>query len=1018
MNLADWALRNRVTVLVFTFVMLGLGLNSFRTMSRLEDPEFTIKDALVITPYPGATAREVEAEVSDEIEIAAQRLGQLKELESKSDRGLSTVTVTIKDKYDKTMLPQVWDELRRKIDDAQGNLPPGAGPSIVVDDFGDVWGVFIAITGDGLSADQLYEVAKLLEREILLIDNVAKVEYWGERTASIYVEPNRDRMEQLGVRFDAIAAELQARNLVSDSGRIRVGPDYIAVEPTGLFVDPEDIGELWIVSNSGKQVRLRDIATVHRDYVEPQREILRYDGESAVGIGVSTLAGGNVVVMGDAIRDRVQEMLPQIPLGVEFGIISLQSDAVTTAINGFTVSLAQAVAIVVAVLLLFMGVRSGLLIGAVLVITIAGSFPFLDTMGVALERISLGALIIALGMLVDNAIVVTDGMLVRIQKGQDAGDAAREVVAQTALPLFGATVVAILAFAAIGTSDDNTGEFCRSLFQVVLVSLSLSWVTAVTVTPVLGVLVLGSTNGKSQEGDVADPYDSAFYHAYRSVVLACIRLRWLTVAVVIGVFVSSVLAFGRVDRTFFPESTRPQFMVDFWLPQGTHIDVTSERARRVEQYLAGLDGTTHVSTLVGNGAMRFLLTYSPEKMNSAYTQFLVDVEDYRLVPALIEQVEREIIALEPDSLVYGRKFVMGPGDGGKIQVRVRGHDHSRVRAIGTQVEDILFEDGGAKGIRSDWRQRTKQIRPVILEEEANLLGVTRADVASRIRQAFDGVTVGVYRDGDELLPIIVRAPADERTDFDQIRSIQVWSPIAGQTVPLRQVVSHFETHFEDDMIWRLDRLPTYTVHADPIQGASAVLLERIKPLVEAIELPAGTGIEWWGESRDSANAAAGLNATLPVFLGAMVLIVIALFNSLKQPAVIFLTVPLALIGVAWGLLLAGQPFGFMALLGFLSLSGMLIKNAIVLIDEIELQKRLGQPVLSAILDSGVSRLRPVAMAALTTALGMIPLLFDAFFIAMAVTIIAGLVVATILTMVVVPTLYAIFFNAPSSETAE
>lgn len=1009
MNFADLALRNRTTTLVLTVVLLAAGLSAFQGMARLEDPEFTIKDALVVTPYPGATALEVAEEVSDEIELAAQQLGQLKEVESKSDRGLSTVTVRIKDRYDKSTLPQVWDELRRKVGDAQRKLPPGAGPSIVFDDFGDVWGVFVAIHGDEYSETELYETAKLLRRELLLVKDVAKVDFWGERREAVYVEPDRERVAQLGIGPQAISRELRARNVAADAGRVEVGGEYVAIDPSGSATAIEDIGEILVTGTSGEQVRLRDLATLRRGHVEPRREILRYDGHRAIGLGVSTASGGNVVEMGEALAKRVEALQPQIPLGIEIGVISLQSAAVTQAIDGFVVSLVQAVAIVVVVLLVFMGLRSGLLIGFVLVLTIAGSFPFLDSMEVALERISLGALIIALGMLVDNAIVVVDGMLVRIGRGEDADQAAREVVGQTAIPLLGATAVAIMAFAAIGTSDDKTGEFCRSLFQVVFVSLGLSWVTAVTVAPVLAAWVLPG-GVKPSDADAEDVYGTGFYGAYRRVLAACIRQRWITVGVVIVAFGASLVGFGSVDRSFFPDSTRPQFMIDLWLPQGTYIEETARATEDVEAYLAELEGVTHVTTLVGSGAMRFLLTYAPEKTNGAYAQFLVDVEDSARIPELMPRVEAEIVERVPDALVYARRFIMGPGDGGKIQVRWSGPDPAKLRELSAATQAIFREHGGAKAVRTDWRGRVKRIRPVIAEQEASLAGITRTEIAGTLKRAFEGETVGLYREADELLPIVVRAPEASRTAVEQIQNLQIWSPVAGTSIPIRQVVSRFETGFEDDILVRMNRQPTLTIHADPVAGPSARLLADVRPRIEALPRPTGYTIAWWGEAKDSSEAQGKLATSMPIFLGIMFLIVVMLFNSLRQPTVIFLTVPLALIGVTWGLLATAQPFGFMALLGFLSLSGMLIKNAIVLIDEIELQKGLGVPPFEAILLSGASRLRPVAMAALTTALGMIPLLTDAFFVAMAVTIIAGLVVATVLTMVVVPVLYAIFFR--------
>jgi len=1024
MNLAEFSIRNRTTTLVLTTVLFLGGILAFQGLSRLEDPEFTIKEALVITPYPGATAEEVEEEVTDKIEIAIQQLGQLKEIESKSDRGLSTITVRIKDQYRKADLPQVWDELRRKVGDIQNQLPPGAGPSIVNDDYGDVWGIFVAIYGDEYSYAELKEVAKMLRRELLLVQDVAKIEFWGERNEAVYVEPIRDRMTQLGIYPGIIIDKLQEKNIVSDAGRVNVGPEFTAIAPTGTFTSVEEFEDLLIkgVKNGGAEasIYLRDVADVRRGYSEPPKTMLRYDGHPALGLGVSTVSGGNVVVMGEAIEQRARELLPRIPLGIKVGVISLQSEAVTTAIDGFLNSLIQAVAIVVAVLLLFMGLRSGLIIGFVLALTICGTFIFMGPWEVALERISLGALIIALGMLVDNAIVVVDGMLVRIQKGQDSVEAAKEVVSQTAMPLLGATAVAVMAFGAIGLSDDSTGEFCRSLFQVVFLSLGLSWVTAVTITPLLCVTFLKPPKPSAKEGDKAeprDPYGGIIYSIYRGLLLTCLRLRWLSVAVVIAAFGVSLWAFQFVDKSFFPNSTRPQFMLDVWLPQGTYIEDTAKTAAEVETYLAGMEGATHVTSLIGSGGMRFLVTYAPEKLNSAYMQFLVDIEDYEMIDGMVLKAEEELAAAIPDVEVYGRKFLLGPGSGGKIQARFSGPDANTLRALSEETMSILYADGDAKAIRTDWRQRVKIVKPIVAEQEANNAGITTPDVALAAKIGFEGVPIGVYRENDELLPIILRAPEEERSDVANLNNLQIWSPAAETHIPLRQVVSGFETTFEDEIIQRLNRKATITIHADPIDGSASALFSRIRPQVEALELGPDYELEWWGEYRDSRRAQAGIAASLPFFFLGMVLIVIGLFNALRQPLVIWLTVPLALIGVTLGLLLTKQPFGFMALLGFMSLSGMLIKNAIVLIDEIEIQKRAGLVPFKAIVDSGVSRLRPVAMAALTTALGMIPLVFDAFFVSMAVTIIFGLMIATVLTMVVVPVFYAIFFRVKYDESA-
>ncbi len=1009
MNIAKLALKNRTTVLVLTGVFFLGGINAFSNLAWLEDPEFTIKEALVVTSYPGAAATAVEEEVTDEIEIAIQQLAQLDEVESKSERGLSTVTVRIKDQYDKDTLPQVWDELRRKVNDAQGRLPPGAGPSIVVDDFSDVYGIFIAITGPEYSYVELQEFAKMLRRELLLVSDVAKIDFWGERTEAIYVEPERDRVSQLQIVPNQILQSLQNRNIVVDSGRVRVGREYIPVELTGEFTSVEEVGDLLLSTPaSSQQIYLRDVSTIRRGYMDPRTEVLRFDGEVAVGLGISTVSGGNVVSMGEAVQARLQELLPRTPLGIEFGVVSLQSDAVSTAISGFVTSLMQAIAIVIVVLLAFMGLRSGLLIGFVLAVTISATFIFMGPWNVALERISLGALIIALGMLVDNAIVVVDGMLVRIQRGMRADEAAQEVVSQTALPLLGATAVAIMAFGAIGLSNDSTGEFCRSLFQVVLISLSLSWVTAVTLTPVLGVMML-PTPPDTNEKHTRDPYGGAFYGLYRGFLTLSIKAKWRTLAVVVAAFVGSLWAFGYVNQSFFPDSTRPQFMVDLWLPQGTHIDYTETVAIDAEEYLLNLPESTHVTSLIGAGGLRFMLTYGPERPNSAYVQFLLDVEDYRVIDRLMPEIERELMSRYPDSIVLAKRFRLGPGSA-PIQARISGPQLDELRRLAAQVEEQLYADGGAKAIRTDWRQRTKLIRPIMANDDANRIGIGRPDLAGAIKYSFEGQIGGLFREGDDLIPIVFREPEPERSNVSNLQDIQVYSPIAQRGVGISQVVSDMDTVYEDEIIHRLNRQRTITVQADPSREPTSVLFSRVRPAIDEIELGPDYTLQWWGEFRDSSRAQAGIAASMPFFLLAMVLIVVALFNSFRQPLVIWCTVPLALIGVTLGLLVTKQPFGFMALLGFMSLSGMLIKNAIVLIDEIEAQKATGLAQLEAIINSGVSRLRPVAMAALTTALGMIPLLFDAFFVSMAVTIIFGLMIASVLTMVFVPVLYAIFFG--------
>ena len=1047
MNLAELSMRKSVIPWVMTILFLVVGWISFNKLSRLEDPEFTIKEALVLTPYPGASAAEVEEEVTNVIEKAVQEMGQLELIESRSSRGASQIKVRIKDQYDKYTLPQVWDELRRKVNDYQAQLPPGAGPSIVNDDFGDVYGVYAAITGEGYTYKEIYEYAKFLQRELLHAKDVKRIILNGVQPEVIYVEMRREKMAELGISQQDIYSALAAKNLPATSGYLTLGREYIPVNPTGEFKSEQEFGDLLVRGRgpgSESLVYLRDVADIKRGYKQPPDQLLRHDRKPAIGLAISTVLGGNVVTMGEALKERFRELEALAPLGMELSVIYLQTDAVTKSINGFLVNLAEAIGIVIVVLLVFMGLRSGLIIGAILLLTIMGTFIFMGMGNVTLERISLGALVIALGMLVDNAIVVTDGMRVKMEGGTDALTAAREIVGQVGTPLLGATFIAIAAFASIGTSQDSTGEYCRTLFSVILISLTLSWVTAVTATPLFcKTFMKTKSEGKGEGGGQKDPYGGKLYQFYRSFLSTSIRFRWITVAVVIGLFALAMMGFGYVKNSFFPDSTSPQYYIDFWFPEGMHIDETAREMERAEEYLMGHEGVDHVITFIGGGQVRFLLTYSPESYYHSFAQVLVKVDDYRKIPGMIEEAQKDLEGMFPGAIINTRAFILGPSTGGKIQLRINGPDAEVLRKLGTKAENIMLADPAAKAVRNEWRSKVKVVRPQMAEAQARRAGIDRPQLAQAIESAIEGTRVGVYRERDELLPIIARSPEAERVDLDSLGAIQVWSPAAQKMIPVAQVVTGFKTEFEDPYIWRRDRTKMLKIHADPREGLPSELFARVKPKIEqalgvdvegklgrsvspeewdASTIPVrymdmiplkdmpGYYIAWGGEAEDSAKAQSRLAASIPIFFGLMVLMVIFLFNSIKKTLIIWLTVPLAIIGVTAGLLMLHQPFGFMALLGLMSLSGMLIKNAIVLIDQIGLELESGKPPFQAIVDSGVSRLIPVSMAALTTILGMTPLLQDAFFIAMAVTIMFGLGFATILTLIVVPVLYAIFYR--------
>lgn len=1054
MNLAEWTIRKSLLAWVITVLFLVVGWSSYQKLSRLEDPEFSIKDAVIMTQYSGASAAEVEEEVTNVIEKAVQEMGQLKKVESRSSRGLSLVQVTMQDKFDKASLPQIWDELRRKVNDAQRSLPPNAGPSLVNDDFGDVYGLFYAITGEGYSYKEIYDYAKLLQRELLKATDVKRISLYGVQKEAIYVEMRREKMAQLGISPQDIYNTLKAKNIAANAGSMLLGEEFIPINPTGEFQSEQEFGDLLITSSSPKSnslIYLRDVAEIKRGYQDPPTNLLRYDGQAAIGLAISTIQGGNVITMSDSLTQRLKELEVLRPVGMELNIISHQANSVEVSLTGFLVNLAEAVAIVVGVLLLFMGLRSGLILGVVLMVTIMGTFIFMQIYHVTLERISLGALIIALGMLVDCAIVVTDGMRMQMAKGKSGYDAAVEIVGQTAVPMLGGTIVAITAFAAIGTSQDSTGEYCRTLFSVILFSLTLSWLTAVTCTPLLCKTFLKVTPSTADGTEEEDPYSKGFYSTYSKFLALCIRFRWIVVAIAVGLFIAAMIGFGSVKNSFFPDSTRPQFYVDLWFPEGTDIRETEKQLKIAEAALKKYQGVTHLSSLIGGSQTRFLLTYTPEKTYPSFGQVIVDVDDYVRIKEMAPQIQQEFDALFPNAIANVRLFVLGPSSGGKIQLRLYGADAEELRNLADKAENVLRNEPTARAVRNEWREKIKVIRPQIAETQARKVGIDRPEVAHALESAFQGTKVGVYREQDELLPILARAPLAERIDLDSLDGIQIWSPAARTMIPMGQVVSSFDTAFEDAHVWRLDRRKMIRIHADPREGLPSELFAKVKANIEqavGVDVAAIAGhdvdaadfdnrtlkvqdndlwpikgkpgyyMAWGGEAEDSSRANSSLAGKIPMFFGIMVFIVLALFNSIKKTLVIWLTVPLAVIGVTVGLLSFNQPFGFMALLGLMSLSGMTIKAAIVLVDEIDVQLAEGKTPYQAVMTSGVSRLMPVAMSSGTTMLGMIPLFTDAFFVSMAVTIVFGLGFATVLVLIIVPVFYSIFFNIKADDKTE
>ncbi|KHF17100.1 multidrug transporter AcrB [Vibrio parahaemolyticus] len=1013
MNIAEYSIKNKVISWLFIVILAIGGVTSFLELGRLEDPAFTIKDAMIVATYPGATSKEVEEELTYPLEKEIRKLPYIDRITSTSSNGMSQIMVSMKMDYGPDELPQIWDEMRRKINDLQPTLPQGVQSLQIIDDFGDVYGVMLMLTGDDYDYVELKRYADHLRREIELVDGVGKVDIAGDQQEMLFVEISLDRLASLNLDMNVVSGLLNQQNNVVSAGEVMVNGESLVIRPSGTLNTVQALENLIIHGrDTGNLIRLKDVATITRSIQEKPGNMILFNGKKAINIGISFASGVNVVEVGERLNAELSSLESIKPAGLDMGYFYNQAQEVDDSVKAFVISLAEAVAIVIIVLLFTMGLRSGVIIGVVLLLTVFGTFILMNYNNIELHRISLGALIIALGMLVDNAIVVVEGILVGLKKGRTKVQAAVDIVKQTQWPLLGATVIAITAFAPIGLSQDATGEFMGSLFWVLCFSLFLSWVTAITLTPFLADLLLKEEE-KDTNGEDEDPYKGWLFVVFGALLKFSLRFRWMTVAAMVALLVGAVIAFGNVKQQFFPPSNTPMFYVDMWMPEGTDIRQTIKQAEKVESYIRQQDDIDFVSVSIGQGLQRFALTYQPEKSYEAYAQFQVRTTDRDNMFKLLHKLDDNLAKTFDEPTFQFKLMEFGPSPASKIEARITGPDPKVLRELAVQVEDILHTDPGARNIRHDWRERTKELVPVFNESKARRLGISKEDLSSTLQMAFGGSTFGVLRDGTHTLPIMMRLPEAERVDFESLQNVKIWSPSLQTYIPVDQIIDGVELDWSEPLIQRRDRKRTLTVLADHdvlSDDTAASLFARVQPKVMALHIPEGYEITWGGEYESSKDAQEGLFGSLPMGYLLMFIITILLFNSIKKPLVIWFTVPLSIIGVAFGLLTTNMPFSFTAFLGLLSLSGMILKNGIVLLDQINLELESGKDPYLAIVDSAISRVRPVSMAALTTILGMIPLVFDAFFGSMAITIMAGLGFATVLTLIVVPVMFAILFR--------
>ncbi|CAM3751258.1 efflux RND transporter permease subunit [Parendozoicomonas haliclonae] len=1012
MNIAEYSLRHKVISWVFVTLLLVGGSLSFTGLGQLEFPEFPIPQAMVNTIYPGASPEQVEEEVTLPIERAIMELEYIKHLTSISSAGTSQITIELKDSVSPNDHPQIWDEMRRKVNDVQSSLPPGVLPSMINDDFSDVFGILYNISGPDYSYRELENYGDLLRRELSLVKGVKKVKLDGTVDEQVVVEISQPKLNALNISPAWIYGLIHNQNVVSNAGKMLIHGQSIRIHPTGEFRDISELESL-IISPPGsdKLVRLGDIATITRILDDTPQKTYRINGEDAISLGISFNEGVNVVDVGKAVEARLNELESSRPIGIHLTQVYNQPEVVDQSVSGFLFSLLQSVVIVVIVLLFAMGFRAGLLMGGILLLTILGTFIGMRILDVEIQLISLGALIISLGMLVDNAIVITEGVLVGLQRGMTRLQAISQVVLQNQWPLLGATVIAVLAFAPISLSDDTTGYFMISLFQVLLISLMISWVLALTLTPFFCNLIFSEPD-QTLTGTTADPYKGFLFIAYRTLLKKALHHRLITISITVTALFLGVAGFGQLKQAFFPPSNTPLFYVDVWQQEGADIRQTRATMAELEQQVNALVDVDNVTTVTGMGAQRFILTYFPENVYSSYGQMIIETGSLEQIKGLVPQVKK--ILDNTPSVEYRIKLMeVGPSPKAAVEARFYGPDPAVLRELGAQAEELFKAEPTTTSVRHSWREQVNIVRPQLDEAAARRSGISKQTIDEAMLVNFSGKQVGVYRDGSHLLPIIARAPDEERLNADSISGLQVWSDERNSFVPVSQAITGFKSETENPLIMRRDMKRVLTVmgEAIPLSGDTPESVrQRLKDKIEALPLPDGYTLEWGGEFEMAGNAQASLFSSLPMGYLMMFLITIFLFNTIRQPIAIWFTVPLGVIGVSAGLLLLDKPFTFTALLGLLSLSGMLIKNGIVLVEQINIEMENSDSPQQALIDACVSRVRPVCMAALTTMLGMIPLVFDAFFSSMAVAIIFGLGFATLLTLVILPVAYALLYR--------
>lgn len=1033
-NLSEWALNNKGIILYFMLLLGIIGAISYSKLSQSEDPPFTFKVMVVKTYWPGATAKEVSTLVTDRIEKELMTTGQYEKIMAYSRPGESMVTFFAKDSLKSAQIPDVWYNVRKKVNDIRTELPSGVQGPFFNDEFGDTFGNIYVLTGKDFDYALLKEYADRLQLQLQRVKDVSKVELVGLQDQKIWIEISNTKAVQLGIPLSAIQEALQKQNSMASAGFFETGTDRIQIRVSGHLQSVDEIKKTPLLVGN-KTIQLGDVADVYRGFSQPAQPRMRFMGENGIGLAVSMRKGGDIIALGKNLETEFAQLQKTLPLGMKLQKVSDQPVAVQRSIHEFVKVLAEAVIIVLLVSFFSLGFRTGLVVAFSIPLVLAMTFAGMNIFDVGLHKISLGALILALGLLVDDAIIAVEMMAIKMEQGYSRIKAAGFAWKTTAFPMLTGTLITAAGFLPIATAQSSTGEYTRSIFQVVTIALLVSWVAAVLFVPYLGEKLLpdftktghqapwyvrlwARLTKKPQPQNIEisqdhhyDPYQSSFYLRFRKMVEFCVTYRKTVIATTVGIFVLSVLMFKMVPQQFFPPSNRTEILVDLKLEEGASLTATEQAVKKVEQFLSKQKGIDNYVAYVGTGSPRFYLPLDQQLPQASFAQFVVLATSLDDRDEIRRSLETQIKQLLPQVRTRVSLLENGPPVGYPLQYRVSGEDLNLVRKEAQQVAKVISENPNTTNVHLDWGEPSKIIAIQIDQDRARQMGVSSVDLANFLNASITGSAIEQYREKRELIEIRLRGDQAERVEVASLASLAV--PTAnGTTVPLAQIAK-IEYKFEDGLIWHRNRLPTITVRADirtKLQPATVVgeLAESMDKL--RAELPSGYLIEVGGTVEESARGQSSVNAGMPLFLAVVMTLLMIQLKSLSRATIVFLTAPLGLIGVVLFLLLFNKPFGFVAMLGTIALSGMIMRNSLILIDQIEQDRQAGHPTWEAIIDATVRRFRPIILTALAAVLAMIPLSRSIFFGPMAVAIMGGLIVATMLTLFFLPALYAAWFK--------